>query len=50
MLLALVCLADLLAPLHHKLKHWITHHLVEKNKIIRPAAAKKTVAALEGEK
>lgn len=49
MLLALVILAGVLAPLHHKIEHWITHQLVEKNKRIRLAAAKKTIASLEGQ-
>jgi hypothetical protein len=48
MLLAMVCIAALLIPLHHKLEHWITHKMVEKNKKIRLAAAKKTIATLEG--
>lgn len=48
MLLALVVLAAMLAPLHHKMEHWITHQLVEKNKRIRLAAAKKTIEQLEG--
>ena len=47
MLLALVCIAALLVPLHHKLEHWATHKLVEKNKAIRLASAKKTIAQLE---
>ena len=47
MLLALVCIATLLVPLHHKLEKWATHKLVEKNKAIRLAAAKKTVEELE---
>lgn len=47
MLLALVCIAALLVPLHHKLEHWATHKLVEKNKAIRLAAAKKTIEQLE---
>ena len=47
MLLALVVLAALLAPLHHKIEHWITHQLVEKNKRIRLAAAKKVIADLD---
>ncbi len=47
MLLALVCLAALLVPLHHKLEKWIINRLVEKNKKIRLAAAKKTIAQLE---
>ncbi len=47
MLLALVCIAALLVPLHHKLEKWATHKLVEKNKTIRLAAAKKTIEELE---
>ncbi|MEP6674758.1 MAG: hypothetical protein ABJA78_06375 [Ferruginibacter sp.] len=49
MLLALVCIAALLVPLHHKLEKWATHKLVEKNKKIRLAAAKKTIAQLGSE-
>jgi hypothetical protein len=37
----------LLVPLHHKLEKWTTHKLVEKNKQIRRAAAKKTIEELE---
>ena len=47
MLLALVCIAALLVPLHHKLEKWATTKLVEKNKQIRLAAAKKTIEELE---
>jgi hypothetical protein len=47
MLLALVCIAALLVPLHHKLEKWATHKLVEKNKQIRLAVAKKTIEELE---
>jgi hypothetical protein len=47
MLLALVCIAALLVPLHHKVEHWATKKLVEKNKQIRLAAAKKTIQQLE---
>ena len=47
MLLALVCIAALLVPLHHYLQKMITHKLVEKNKAIRLASAKKTVEELE---
>jgi hypothetical protein len=47
MLLALVCIAALLVPLHHRLQQWATHKLVEKNKQIRLAAAKKTIEELE---
>lgn len=50
MLLALVCLAALLVPLHHKLEKWATVTLVEKNKKIRLAAAKRTIEKLENEK
>lgn len=48
MLLALVCIAALLVPLHHNLEKWATHKLVEKNKAIRLAAAKKTIEELDG--
>ena len=48
MLLALVCIAALLVPLHHKVEKWATAKLVEKNKQIRLAAAKKTIEKLEG--
>lgn len=47
MLLALVCLAALLVPLHHKVEKWATAKLVEKNKQIRLAAAKKTIRELD---
>ncbi len=47
MLLTLVCIASLLVPLHHKLEHWATKKLVEKNKRIRLASAKKTIEELE---
>ena len=47
MLLALVCIAALLVPLHHKLEKWATHKLVEKNKQVRLAVAKKTIEQLE---
>ncbi len=49
MLLALVCIAALLVPLHHKAEKWSTNKLVEKNKAIRLANAKKTIKKLEGE-
>jgi hypothetical protein len=48
MLLALVIIASLLIPLHHRLEKWIKEKMVEKNKKIRLAAAKKTIAKLEG--
>jgi len=47
MLLALVCIAALLVPLHHKIEKWATAKLVEKNKKIRLAAAKRTIEQLE---
>ncbi|MEO8772497.1 MAG: hypothetical protein ABI402_20530, partial [Ferruginibacter sp.] len=50
MLLALVSIAALLVPLHHKIEHWATHKLVEKNKKIRLASAKKTIEQLENDK
>ena len=43
MLLALVVIAALLIPLHHRLEHWIKLKMVEKNKAIRLAAAEKTI-------
>jgi hypothetical protein len=46
-LLALVCIAALLVPLHHRTEKWATAKLVEKNKQIRLAAAKKTIEQLE---
>lgn len=48
MLLGLVALAALIIPLHHRLEHWATHKLVDKNKAIRLAQAKKTIEELEG--
>ena len=47
MLLVLVCIAALLIPLHQKLEKWATAKLVEKNKAIRLANAKKTIEKLE---
>ena len=46
MLIVLVLIAMLLVPLHHKLEKWATTRLVEKNKQIRLAAAKKTIEKL----
>ena len=46
-LLALVCIASMLVPLHHRLEKYTTVKLVEKNKEIRLARAKKTIAKLE---
>jgi hypothetical protein len=47
MLLILVGIAALLIPAHHRLEHWIKHKMVEKNKRIRLAAAKRTIEKLE---
>src|ERR1700722_16359799 len=47
MLLALVLIASLLIPLHHRLEHWIKDKMIEKNKTIRLAAEKKTIERLE---
>jgi tetratricopeptide (TPR) repeat protein len=47
-LLIMVCVATLLVPAHHRIERWVTHQLVEKNKRIRLAAAKKTIQRLEG--
>jgi tetratricopeptide (TPR) repeat protein len=47
MLLIMAGIASLLIPLHHNLEHWITHKLVEKNKKIRLAEAKKIIEELE---
>jgi len=41
MLLTLVCISLLLVPLHHKVEKWVTAKLVEKNKRVKLAAAKK---------
>lgn len=48
MLIALVLIGALLIPLHHKLEHWIKGKMIEKNKAIRLAAARKTIEELEG--
>lgn len=48
LLLALFCIAALLVPFHHKVEKWATNKLVEKNKKIRLAAARKTITQLEG--
>ena len=50
MLLALVILASLLIPLHHRLEHSIKERMIEKNNSIRLAAAKKTIEKLGGDK
>ena len=48
MLAALAMIAAMLVPAHHSLQRWITQRLVQKNKKIRLAAAKKTIEQLEG--
>lgn len=50
MLGALVVIAALLIPLHHRLEKWVKEKMVEKNKQIRLEAAKRTIEELEGEK
>lgn len=47
MLLVLVIVASLLIPIHHRLEIWIKEKMTEKNKLIRLAAAKKTIEKLE---
>jgi tetratricopeptide (TPR) repeat protein len=47
MLVTMVCIAALLIPVHNHLDKWVTQKLVEKNKRIRLAAAKKIIASLE---
>lgn len=49
MLMALVVLASLLIPLHHRMEKWIKEKMTEKNKKIRLENAKKTMEVL-GEK
>jgi hypothetical protein len=43
MLLALVCIAALLVPMHHRLEKWAVHKLLEKNKKIKLKEAKKMI-------
>lgn len=50
MLASMVCIAALLIPVHHYLEKWVIERLIEKNKKIRLAAAKKVIATLEGDK
>ena len=47
MLLILVAIAALIIPLHHSIEHFITEKMIEKNKKVRLAAAKRIVAKLE---
>ncbi len=46
MLVALVCIAAFLVPLHHKIEKWAIAKMVKKNKQVRLAAAKKTIKEL----
>ena len=48
MLLVLIAIGAMLVPLHHRLEKWITKKMIEKNKAIRLAEAKKTIRQLEG--
>jgi len=50
MLLALVAIAALLVPIHHKLKKLATEKLIAKNKEIRLKKARQTIEELGGEK
>lgn len=47
-LLAMVIIAGLLIPLHHRMEHWITNMLVSKNNRVRLEAARRTIEELEG--
>ena len=47
MLLVLVLIASLLIPLHHRLEKWIKEKMIEKNKAIKLAAAKKIIEKLK---
>jgi len=47
MLIVLIVIGALLVPLHHKMEKWMTMVMVEKNKKIRLAAAKRTLASLD---
>jgi len=46
-LLAMVIIAGLLIPLHHRMERWITNMLVSKNNRVRLEAARRTIAELE---
>ena len=46
MLIILVAIAALLIPLHNRLERWVNHKMVEKNKRIRLASARKTIERL----
>jgi len=48
MLIILVAIGAFLIPLHHRIENWVTLKMVEKNKRIRLAAAKKIIEHLGG--
>jgi tetratricopeptide (TPR) repeat protein len=50
MLFALVCMAALLVPLHHRVEKLATQKLVEKNRQLRLAAARRTIEKLGTDK
>jgi hypothetical protein len=43
MFLILIFIAALIVPTHHRLERWMIDRLVQKNKMIRLAEAKKTI-------
>jgi tetratricopeptide (TPR) repeat protein len=47
MLCALVIISALLIPLHHRIEKWVIEKMIEKNKFIRLAAARKTIEKLD---
>jgi tetratricopeptide (TPR) repeat protein len=47
LLLSLVAIGAIIVPIHHRLEKWATNRLVEKNKAIRLAKARKTIRELE---
>lgn len=47
MLSALVIIGAMLIPMHHKIEKWVIEKMVEKNKAVRLAAARKTIEQLE---
>jgi tetratricopeptide (TPR) repeat protein len=48
MLFLMALIASILIPIHHRMEHWITSKLIEKNKQIRLAKAKSIVESLGG--
>ena len=47
MLISMVCIAAVLVPAHHRLQRWLTAMMVDKNRKIRLAAARRTIAQLQ---